>query len=216
MPNNVLSLCKEYPHVACFIVSGLLLFFALFNLHSAGLSEDYIPTTGEISNVVEDEKRVQRGRLRMEYDFDVSWEMDGESYGKHFEDQLDYRPEGPTDIWVSPDGQHVRFSSSEEIYKEAPVEIAIAVVVGILGFVFLKRKNRKRKYESKAEKMDRLENRKIYSVIVFFVFAIMTGFFGYEIYKEYNPLYVDVIIGCAVGMLACVGIFIHAHIKMKQ
>lgn len=69
---------------------------------------------------------------------------------------------------------------------------------------------------SKAERMDRLENRKIYSVIAFFVFAIMAGFFGYENYHEYNPLIVDVIIACVIGMIACVGIFIHAHIKMKQ
>ena len=216
MSSSHLSFWKEYPHVACFIVSGVFLLFALINLHSAGLSEDYLQTTGEISNVTEDEKRVQRGRLRMEYDFDVSWEMDGQAYEKHFEDQLDYRPEGPVDIWVSPDGQQVRFSSGEDIYKETPGTIAIAVVAGILGFVFLNRKNRKRKYESKAERMDRLENRKIYSVIVFFVFAIMAGFFGYEIYKEYNPLYVDVMIACAVGMVTCVAVFIHAHIKMKQ
>lgn len=216
MLSNLWPFSKEYPHVMCFIISGVFLFFALFNLHSAGLSEDYISTTGEISNVEEDEKRVQRGRIRMEYDFDVSWEMDGQTYEKHFEDQLDYRPEGPVDIWVSPDGQQVQFSSGEEIYKETPATIAIAVVAGILGFVFLKRKNKKRRYESKAEKMDRLENRKIYSVLVFLVFAIMAGFFGYETYHDYNPLVVDVIIACVIGMVVCVGVFMHAHIKMKQ
>ena len=216
MSSSLRSFSRSYPHVMCFIISGVCLLAALFNLHSAGLSEDYIPTTGEISNVVEDEKRVQRGRIRMEYDFDVSWEMDGQAYEKHFEDQLDYRPEGPVDIWVSPDGEQVRFSSSEEIYREEPVTIIIGVIAGVLGFVILKRNNRKRKYVSKAEMMDRLENRKIYSVIAFFVFTIMAGFFGYEMYKEYNPLYVDVMIACAVGMIACAGIFIHAHIKMKQ
>lgn len=210
------SLFKDYPHVMCFIISGVLLFFALFNLHSAGLSKDYISVVGEISNVQEDEKRVQRGRLRTEYDFDVTWEMDGQLCEKHFENQLDYRPEGPMDIWVSPDGQQVHFSSGEEIYKEAPLTIGIAVITGILGFVFMKRKNKKRKYESKLERMDRLENRKIYSALTFFVFAILTGFFGYETYQEYNPLVVDVIIACVIGMGVCVGIFIHAHTKMRQ
>lgn len=207
---------KDYPHVMCFIISGILLFFALYNLHSAGLSEDYISVVGEISNVQEDEKRVQRGRLRMEYDFDVTWEMDGQTYEKHFEDQLDYRPEGPADIWVSPDGRHVRFSSSEEIYKETPITMAIALIAGVLGFVFLKRKNKKRKYKSKLERMERLENRKIYSVLAFLLFAVLTGFFGYDMYKNYNPLNMDIIMACAVGMVVCVGIFIHAHIKMKQ
>ena len=136
---------KDCPHVICFIVSAVFILAALYNLHSAGLSEDYIKTTGEIVNVEEDEKRVQRGRLRIEYDFDVCWEMDGEMYEKHFEDQLDYRPEGPVDIWVSPDGTQVRFSSSEEVYKEAPLDIVIGVAAGILGFMLLKRKNRKRK-----------------------------------------------------------------------
>ncbi len=206
----------QYPHVLCFIVSAVLLLAALYNIHSAGLSEDYIPVSGEISNVEEDAKRVQRGRLRMEYDFDVSWEMDGETYAKHFEDQLDYRPEGPIDIWVSPDGEHVRFKSSEDVYKEEPVMIAIGVVAGILGVVLLKKKNKKRKYMSKADRMDQLENRKIYSVLAFLVFAVMAGFFGYDVYKEYNPLTIDVIITCAVGMLVSVAVFIHAHIKMKQ
>ncbi len=77
--------CSQYLHVICFIVSAVFLLVSLFNLHSAGLSEDYLPLTGEIRNVEQDEKRVQRGRLRMEYDFDVSWEMDGETYEKHFE-----------------------------------------------------------------------------------------------------------------------------------
>ena len=211
-----ITFIKECPHVICFIVSAVFILAALYNLHSAGLSEDYIKTTGEIVNVEEDEKRVQRGRLRMEYDFDVCWEMDGEMYEKHFEDQLDYRPEGPVDIWVSPDGKQVRFSSAEEVYKETPGTIAIAVVAGILGFVFLKSNNKKRKYESKAERMDRLENRKIYSVLVFLVFAVLAGFFGYDMYKENNSLYSGVIIVCAVGMVACIGTFIHAHVKMKQ
>jgi len=216
MSSRHLLFWKEYPYVACFIISGVLLFFALINLHSAGLSEDYLPVIGEISNVEEDEKRVQHGRLRKEYDFDVSWEMEGQVYEKHFEDQLGYRSEGPVYIWVSPDGQQVRFSSSEDVYKETPLTLAVALVAGILGFVFLKEKNRKRRYVSKAERMDQLENRKIYSVIAFFAFVIMAGFFGYEEYKEYNPLYVDVMIACAVGMVTCVAVFIHAHIKMKQ
>lgn len=216
MSSSCQSFYKEYPHVLCFIVSGVFLFAAMFNLHSAELSEDYIPAIGEISNVEEDEKRVQRGRERMEYDFDVSWEMDGQTYEKHFEDQMDYRPEGPVNIWVSPDGQQVRFSSSEDVYKETPGTIAVAVIAGILGVAILKTKNKTRKYESKAEKMDRLENRKIYSVMAFLVFAVLAGFFGYDMYKEHNPFDMDVIIASVIGMMVCVGIFVHAHIKMKQ
>lgn len=145
MSSSRRSFYEEYPHVFCFIVSAVFILASLYNLHSADLSKDYLPVTGEISNVEEDAKRVQRGRLRMEYDFDVSWEMNGETYEKHFEDQLDYRPEGPVDIWVSPNGENVHFSSSEEVYKEEPLWIAVGVAAGILGVVLLKRKNGKRK-----------------------------------------------------------------------
>ena len=116
MSSRQLSFWKEYPHVACFILSGVLLFFALINLHNAGLSKDYLPVIGEISNVEEDEKRVQHGRLRKEYDFDVSWEVDGQAYEKHFEDQLGYRLEGPVEIWVSPMVSRYVFFS-EDVYK---------------------------------------------------------------------------------------------------
>nr|MBQ8253163.1 hypothetical protein [Lachnospiraceae bacterium] len=205
---------KENPHIICFIVSVVFLLASLLNLHSADLSAEYIPLTGEITNVEEDAKLV-RGTKRICYDFVVSWETDGQTYEKNFDDQVDYRPEGPVDIWVSPDGQQLRFSSSEEIYKEVPLTIAVGVIAGILGIILWKRKNGKRKYISKAERMDQLENRKIYSVIACLVFAVMAGFFGYEVYKEYNSLYVDVIISCVIGMFVCVGIFVHAHVKMK-
>lgn len=80
---------KENPHVICIIVSIVLLIASLLNLHSAGFSEDYIQTTGEITNV-EEESKLVRGTRRYEYDFDVFWEMDGRMYEKHFDDQLDY------------------------------------------------------------------------------------------------------------------------------
>lgn len=212
---------RKYPHVMCFILSGVLLLVSLINFHSASLSGDYIPTTGEITNVKKDSKYVH-GTRRYEYDFDVSWEMDGQTYEKHFEDQLEYRPEGLVDVWVSPDNQKMRFSSSEEVYKELPLSIAGGVVAGVLGFILLKRKNKKRKYISKAERIDQLESRKIGSVLAFFCFVLFGGFFGYDIYKEYqetftyNAMYVDMVMVSIVGMLVCVGLFIHAHVKLKQ
>lgn len=215
------SILKENPHVLCFIISITLFVVTLLNLHSAGLSEDYIQTTGEIINVEEDSKLVH-GTRRSYYDFDVSWEMEGQVYEKHFDDQMDYKPEGEIDIWVSPDNQNVRFSSSEEVYNESPLYLVIGAAFAVLGFVLLRRKNGKKKYVSKAERVEQLENRKIYSVLAFLCFAAMAGFFGFDIYKEYqatlayNSLYADVVIVSIIGMLVCIGLFIHAHVKLKQ
>lgn len=212
---------QENPHVLCIIISIVFLLTTLLNLHSAGLSEDYIQTTGEITNVEEDSKLVH-GTRRIYYDFDVSWEMEGQYYEKHFDDQMDYKPEGEIDIWVSPDNTKVRFSSSEEIYESAPLHLGIGVGVGLLGFILWKIKNRKRKYMSKAERTDRLENLQIGSGIGFFCFLTGAGFIGYDMYKEYRdfmafqPLTVDLMIIVGVGMLICAGLFVYAYLKLKQ
>ena len=218
MRSQDIEFVKKYRHIMCFVLSGVLLFASLINYHSASLSEDFIQTTGEITNVKKGTKYVH-GTRRYEYDFDVFWEMDGQTYKKHYDDQLDYHPEGVVEIWVSSDNQYVRFSSSEEVYRELPLDIAGGVAAGILGFILLKRK---RKYISKAERTEKLEDRRIYSVLAFLIFASIGGFFGYDIYKEYqktliyNVLYADIVVVSIVGMLVCVGLFMHAHVKLKQ
>ncbi|MBE5881357.1 MAG: hypothetical protein E7289_03440 [Lachnospiraceae bacterium] len=215
------SFFLKNPHVICFIISAVLLLATFLNLHSAGLSEDYIQTTGEIMNVEEDMKIVH-GTRRMYYDFDVSWEMGGQYYEKHFDDQLDYEPEGQVTIWVSPDNSKVRFASGQEVYESAPLDLALGVVSGILGFVLWKRKSRKRRYMSKAEKMDHLENLQIGSAIGLFCFLTGAGFIGYDMYKEYRelmafePLTVDLMVIVGAGMLVCAGMFVYATVKSKQ
>lgn len=209
------------PHLICFILSAVLLLTTFLNLHSAGLSEDYIQTTGEITNVEEDMKIVH-GTRRTYYDFDVSWEMDGQTYEKHFDDQFDYQPEGSVDIWVSPDYSEVRFASGREVYESSTLNLVIGVISGILGFVLLKRKNGKRRYVSKAEKMDRLENLQIGSGLGFFCFVTGGCFIGYDMYKEYhelmkvNPLTVDLMVIVGAGMLICAGLFVYATAKSRQ
>ena len=214
------TVLKKYPYVLCFIISGVLLFASFFNLHSAQLSEDYIQTIGEVSNM-EEHRRLVRGRYRTEYDFDVIWESDRQTYKKHFEGQLSAREEGPIDIWVSPDQTKVRFSSAEEIKKEAPIEIAIGVIAGIVGIALWRKQHRRRKYMSKAERMDQLENLQIGSGIGFFAFLTGAGFIGYDLYKEYQemmsfePLTLDIMIVAVIGMLVCIGIFVYASKKVQ-
>ncbi len=212
---------KDNPHILCFIVSIVFLLAAFFHLHSAQLSQDYIQTVGEVENV-ESHKKHLRGRVRTEYDFDVTWEMNGRLYEKRFEGQLDYRPEGPVDIWVSPDNTEVCFSSAEDIQKEIPGNFLIAIIAGILGIILRKKKSNKRRYISKAERIDRLENLQIESGIGFFAFLTGVGFIGYDLYKDYqtlmifNPIMVDLMIVAGVGALICIGIFVYACIKLKQ
>ncbi len=212
---------KKYPYVFCFIVSGVLLFASFFNLHSAQISKDYIQTVGEVKNV-ESHKKHLRGRERIEYDYDVTWEMDGQIYEKHFEGDWGNTPvEGPVDIWVSPDQTKVHFSSAEEIKKEAPIEIAIGVIAGIVGAALWKKQHRRRKYMSKAERMDQLENLQIGSGIMFVCFLSMAGFVGYDMYKEYqemmavNSVTTGIMLAAAVGMLICIGIFVYASKKVQ-
>lgn len=212
---------KKYPYLFCFIVSAVLLFAAFFNLHSAETSGDYIQTVGEIKNI-ESHKKHLRGRVRIEYDYDVIWEMDGQTFEKHFEGDWGRTPvEGPVDIWVSPDQTQVHFSSAEEIKKEAPIEIAIGVIAGIIGAALWKKQHRRRKYMSKAERMDRLENLQIGSSIGFFAFLTGAGFIGYDIYKEYqevmtvNSVATGMMLVATVGMLSCIGIFVYATRKLK-
>lgn len=212
---------KKYPYLFCFIISGVLLFAAFFNLHSAETSGDYIQTAGEIKNI-ESHKKHLRGRVRIEYDYDVIWEMNGQTFEKHFEGDWGRTPvEGPVDIWVSPDQTQVHFSSAEEIKKETPIEIAIGVIAGIVGIVLWKRQHRRRKYMSKAERMDRLENLQIGSGIMFVCFLSMAGFVGYDMYKEYqevitvNSVATGMMLVANVGMLSCIGIFGYATRKLK-
>ena len=89
---------------------------------------------GEIKNI-ESHKKHLRGRVRIEYDYDVIWEMDGQTFEKHFEGDWGRTPvPGPVDIWVSPDNTNIHFSSAEEIKKEVPIEIAIGVIAGFIGY----------------------------------------------------------------------------------
>lgn len=212
---------KRYPYLLCFIISGVLLFAAFFNLHSAETSGDYIQTVGEIKNI-ESHKKHLRGRVRIEYDYDVIWEMDGQTFEKHFEGDWGRTPvPGPVDIWVSPDNTNIHFSSAEKIKKEAPIEIAIGVIAGIIGVALWKKQHRRRKYISKAERMDQLENLQIGSGIMFVCFLSMAGFVGYDMYKEYQELMTrsssstGMMLAAVFGMLSCIGIFGYATRKMK-
>lgn len=215
-----LFILLQKPYRLCFVLTGLFLFFAGTSFHSSVLIRDYIETTGEVTNL-EETTELRQGNRELRYNYDLIWYADGEEYEKHFEKQLDAREEGEVTIWIRPDNRDAVFSNSAENYDAAYRFLGIAIVAGLAGMLFygIERSNR---YESRSQTIERLEDTKVYSILVFIlslIGAAMPFILEYQEFKngEYvNPVLVDFSIACGVLAIGCLILFFSTKRKLKK
>jgi hypothetical protein len=210
MTSGQISFFIKNPHVILWIVAAVFLFAGCTNYHSSVIVADYEKICGEICNV-EEEEVLRKGVYVTRYSYDIVWEDDGEEYVKHLDGQMDAPEEGLRDIWVRPDIMDAALSSSAEIGSEVTGNLAIALVAGLAGFIayFICCAMRK---ESYAEKQERLENKRLCSMmaaILSLITVVTCGIMGYQEYKEtlyFNPLDADILI--AFGVVGVVALII--------
>lgn len=197
----------KYPHLLFFIIAVVDLFVALVNYHSSIMVKDYIKIEGEVCNV-ETEQVLWHRQYVTRYNYDIVWYDEGEEYTKHLEEQADSVEEGTRMIWVHPDNKDAVLHNSVQIGKDVPIYILIGLASGAIGFVICKYRQETRR-ESKAERIERLEDTKLYSVMAMILATIGEIFFGVMCYQDYKrgeyitPVIYDVflVIG-VIGMIA--------------
>lgn len=220
MSSGQMTFFFKSPHIILWIVAAVFLFAGCTNYHSSVIVADYEKVCGEICNV-EEEEVLRKGVYVTRYSYDIVWEDDGEEYVKHLDGQIDAPEEGLTDIWIRPDNMDVALSSSVEIGSEVTDNLAIALVAGLAGFIVYGIRCATRK-ESYAEKQERLEDTRLYSMmtaILSLIAIVICGIMNYQDYKEaeyYNPLNVDILVAFAlVGVVALI-IFFSAGRQLKM
>lgn len=220
MSSGQMTFIFKSLHVFLWIVAAVFLFAGCTNYHSSVIVADYEKICGEICNV-EEEEILRKGVYVTRYRYDIVWEDDGEEYVKHLDGQMDAPEEGPRDIWVRPDNMDAALSSSVDIGSEVTGNIAIAMAAGIAGFIAYAIRCAVRK-ENYAEKQERLENTRLYSmmaVILSVIAVAICGIMSYQEYKEtlyFNPLDVDILIAFGlVGVVALI-IFFCAGKQLKK
>lgn len=210
MSSGQMTFFLKSIHVFLWIVAAVFLFAGCTNYHSSVIVADYEKVCGEICNV-EEEEVLRKGVYVTRYRYDIVWEDDGEEYVKHLEGQMDAPEEGPRDIRVRPDNMDAALSSSVEIGSEVTGNLAIALVAGFAGFIAYGIRCATRK-ESYAEKQERLENTRLYSMmaaILSLIAVVICGIMSYQEYKEtlyFNPLDADILI--AFGVVGVVALII--------
>lgn len=216
---GLLILLKK-PYRLCFVLAGLFLFFAGNSFHNSVLIKDYVETTGEVINL-EETTQLRQGIRELRYNYDLIWYEDGEVYEKHFEKQIDAREEGEVTIWVRPDNRDAAFSNSDENYDATYRNLGIGLLAGAVGFIifFIDRSSCR---ESYSEKMERLEDTRLYSILAFIFSLIgvaMPFIMEFSAIKngEYvNPILFDFSIACGIIAIGCLLLFFHAGAKLKK
>ena len=175
----------RYPYLIFFIIAGVSLFVGLVNFHSSITVKDYIETEGEICNL-ESKQVLWHQHYVTRYDYDIVWYEGTKKHTKHLEEQVNPEEEGARTIWVRPDNKNAILSNSVDIREEVPLNLLAGIVSGAIGFVLWNRQ-RSRRRETRAQRIERLEDTKMYSIMVIILSVIamvMFGIIGYEDYKS--------------------------------
>lgn len=210
----------QKPYRLCFVLAGLFLFFSGTMFHSSIIVKDYMETTGEVCNL-EETTEIRQGVKEPRYNYDLIWYEDGEKYEKHFHKQIDTIEEGEITIWVRPDNEDAVFSNSVEMNENAYNFLAYALIAGLIGLLLYGFAVMNRR-ESRSQTIERLENAKLYSILVFILCLIgivIQVVMEYPAYKngEYiNPVIFDFSIACGVIAAGCLIMFFCARRKLKR
>lgn len=215
-----LKILLEKPFRLFFCIAGLCLLLGFAQLHTAYDTKNYIESIGQICNVTS--KNIMRnGSHTTLYEYDLIWSFEGESYRKHYKDEENVREEGDCRIWIRPDNRNVMLASSGDLRKTGFKYLLFSAASGILGLVLWLIHISGRR-ESPEERMERLENTKIYSVVMFIFCMIGIGIASVDLYRDIrkgvyrSTVMIDIIIFCAVIAIGCVVVFIAAKKKTRK
>ena len=178
----------RYPQLLFIIVAGVSLFAGLVNFHSSIAVKDYIETEGEICNV-ESKQVLWHQHYVTRYDYDIVWYDNSKKYTKHLEDQVDPEEEGVRTIWVRPDNKSAILRNSVDFGQDVPLYLLVGLVSGAIGFFICKVRSNKRR-ETRAQRIERLEDTKMYSIMVIILTVIAMGMFGIMGYEDYKNGYI--------------------------
>ena len=178
----------RYPQLLFIIVAGVSLFAGLVNFHSSIAVKDYIETEGEICNV-ESKQVLWHQHYVTRYDYDIVWYDNSEKHTRHLEEQVDPEEEGVRTIWVRPDNKNAILSNSVDFGQDVPLYLLLGLVSGAVGFFICKVRSNKRR-ETRAQRIERLEDTKMYSIMVIILTVIALGMFGIMGYEDYKNGYI--------------------------
>lgn len=178
----------RYPQLLFIIVAGVSLFAGLVNFHSSIAVKDYIETEGEICNV-ESKQVLWHQHYVTRYDYDIVWYDNSEKHIRHLEEQVDPGEEGVRTIWVRPDNKNAILSNSVDFGQDVPLYLLVGLVSGAIGFFICKVRSNKRR-ETRAQRIERLEDTKMYSIMVIILTVIAMGMFGIMGYEDYKNGYI--------------------------
>lgn len=178
----------RYPQLLFIIVAGVSLFAGLVNFHSSIAVKDYIETEGEICNV-ESKQVLWHQHYVTRYDYDIVWYDNSEKHTRHLEEQVDPEEEGVRTIWVRPDNKNAILSNSVDFGQDVPLYLLVGLVSGAIGFFICKVRSNKRR-ETRAQRIERLEDTKMYSIMVIILTVIAMGMFGIMGYEDYKNGYI--------------------------
>ena len=178
----------RYPQLLFFIVAGVSLFVGLVNFHSAITVKDYIETEGEICNV-ESKQVLWHQHYVTRYDYDIVWYEGTKKHTRHLEEQVNPQEEGVRTIWVRPDNKNAILSNSVDFGQDVPLYLLVGLVSGAIGFFICKVRSNKRR-ETRAQRIERLEDTKMYSIMVIILTVIAMGMFGIMGYEDYKNGYI--------------------------
>ena len=178
----------RYPQLLFIIVAGVSLFAGLVNFHSSIAVKDYIETEGEICNV-ESKQVLWHQHYVTRYDYDIVWYDNSEKHTRHLEEQVDPEEEGVRTIWVRPDNKNAILSNSVDFGQDVPLYLLVGLVSGASGFFICKVRSNKGR-ETRAQRIERLEDTKMYSIMVIILTVIAMGMFGIMGYEDYKNGYI--------------------------
>ena len=178
----------RHPQLLFFIVAGVRLFAGLVNFHSSIAVKDYIETEGEICNV-ESKQVLWHQHYVTRYDYDIVWYDNSEKHTRHLEEQVDPEEEGVRTIWVRPDNKNAILNNSVDFGQDVPLYLLVGLVSGAIGFFICKVRSNKRR-ETRAQRIERLEDTKMYSIMVIILTVIAMGMFGIMGYEDYKNGYI--------------------------
>lgn len=208
------------PFRLFFVLAGFFLFLGFSQLHTAYDAKNYEESIGEICNLTS-KKMLQNRRYVTRYSYDVIWYTQGESYRKHYKNQVDKREEGECAIWIRPDNRDILLANPEKLKGAAYRYFLFSLASGVIGLVLWLIHAAGRR-ESADARMERLADMQIYSVVIFIFCLFGIGIAAIDLYLDYrggvyrSTTMIDVIIMCAVIAVGCVVAFFVAKKKLEE
>lgn len=214
--DEFINLVKKKPYILFFLMAGLLLICGFMNLQSYWETKDYIPMTGEVTNV-EQYQIHRKGGSFPRYRYDVLWfDTKGNQHTQSFDGQVDRPEEGEQSILVRPDQKGVYVTERSSIMENEPIFLAGGVVCLLMGIICYVYAYRRRDYSREAV-MDRASSTMIYSALLVVCCIAGMGFVIYDMMRDQrklgyiNSVSYDLLVILVLVIVICIVLFIRAR-----